>query len=398
MRTYRELFAVREYRLLFGTAALGTGAGTIERLALATVVFERTGSPLLAALAFLAGVLPAAVGALTLMSLADRVRPRTFFVGMNVLRCAAVLILATGAVPVWGMLLIVMAVGLVASVGAGVSGGLLRDVVGSDGYALARSTFGVLTGSMQILGFAVGGVLLATLSPRVAFLTVAALTAMIAVLCRLGLHDRGPRASGRGSLQLTHQGNARLLGRRGTRSLLLAAWVPNGLVVGAEALYVPHAGAGAAGLFVAAAFGMLVGDLLVGRFVPHRLRFRLVVPLRLLLAVPYLVFWADPPQPVAVLCVGVASAGFAASIALSERLLEVTPDDLQAQALGLSSSGMVTSQALGALIAGAVAEALGTGPAMTVVAAISALVTLTLVPGLRSVSHPTADTPTQTHP
>jgi hypothetical protein len=64
----------------------------------------------------------------------------------------------------------------------------------------------------------------------------------------------------------------------------LALWVPNGLVVGCESLFVSFAPEHAGLLFVCAALGMLVGDTLAGRVLPPRWRERLGVPLRLLLA------------------------------------------------------------------------------------------------------------------
>ena len=70
------------------------------------------------------------------------------------------------------------------------------------------------------------------------------------------------------------------------RPVYLALWVPNGLVVGCEALIVPFAGDGAGFLFAATAVGMLVGDVLMGRLVPPQWRDRLVEPARFLLAVP----------------------------------------------------------------------------------------------------------------
>ncbi len=72
--------------------------------------------------------------------------------------------------------------------------------------------------------------------------------------------------------------------------MYLALWVPNGLIVGCESLFVPYAPRHAGLLFAFAALGMLAGDTLAGRFVPARWRERLSAPLRLLLAAPYLVF------------------------------------------------------------------------------------------------------------
>ena len=61
MTTYREVFAVREYRALLGGFALQLTGETVKMLALAVLVFASTGSPLLAALAYVAGFLPQAL-------------------------------------------------------------------------------------------------------------------------------------------------------------------------------------------------------------------------------------------------------------------------------------------------------------------------------------------------
>ncbi len=87
----------------------------------------------------------------------------------------------------------------------------------------------------------------------------------------------------------TWRGNRRLFADPVIRTVLIMQWVPNGLV-GAEVLAVPYAGDQAGLLFTAAAIGMMGGDFVVGRFVPADRRVRLVVPLYLLLAVPYLAF------------------------------------------------------------------------------------------------------------
>ena len=78
MTTFREIFAVGEFRALFAGQSLTTAGRTMQMLALSALVYATTGAPLLAALALLGGLLPQAVGALTLLSYADRVRPRGF--------------------------------------------------------------------------------------------------------------------------------------------------------------------------------------------------------------------------------------------------------------------------------------------------------------------------------
>ncbi|NEE18160.1 MFS transporter, partial [Streptomyces sp. SID7499] len=51
MRTYRELFRTPEFTPFFATVSVQTAAQTATGLALGTLVYTRTGSPLLSALA-----------------------------------------------------------------------------------------------------------------------------------------------------------------------------------------------------------------------------------------------------------------------------------------------------------------------------------------------------------
>jgi predicted MFS family arabinose efflux permease len=164
--------------------------------------------------------------------------------------------------------------------------------------------------------------------------------------------------------------------------------VPNGLVVGCEALIVPYAGTRAGFLFAATALGMLAGDVLMGRVIPPDLRDRLVEPARFLLAVPWLPFLFQPSLPIACALAAVASIGYCASLPLQERLVTRTAPDIRGHVLGLHGLGMTAMQGVGALLAGAVATLLGSdghaaGLAIGVMAAASVLVTLALVPGLQ---------------
>ncbi|MDX6331487.1 MAG: hypothetical protein QOI83_3870, partial [Streptomycetaceae bacterium] len=204
-----------------------------------------------------------------------------------------------------------------------------------------------------------------------------------AAIARFGLSRRSPRTAGRPSVTETWRTNARLWSSKPRRYVYLALWVPNGLIVGCESLFVPYAPQHAGLLLACAALGMLVGDTLTGRFVPKRWRERLGAPLRLLLAAPYLVFALHPALPLAVAAVVLASIGYSASLLLQERLMSLTPDELSGQAFGLHSSGMLTMQGVGAALAGAVAQRTSPSTGMAVMAAASVVVTLALAPGLR---------------
>ncbi|WP_406197018.1 MFS transporter [Streptomyces europaeiscabiei] len=378
MRSYQDLFRTREFTPLFLSSALQAAASTIGGLALATSVYAATGSPLLSALSMFGPSLAQVLGATTLLSAADRLPPRGTLTGLAVVFAASAAFLALPGLPLWTVFAVIAAQGLVASLGGGVHWGLLNEILPKDGYLLGRSVFNMLHGVMQVAGYATGGVLVALLSPEVTLLVAAALYATAALCSFAGLTRRAPRASGRPSVAETWRTNARLWSSAPRRRLYLSLWIPNGLVVGCESLFVAYAPDRAGLLFACAALGMLAGDVTVGRLLPPRVRDRLATPLLLLLATPYLLFALHPPTPVAAACAALASVGFGASLVQQQRLLALTPPELTGHALGLHSAGMLTLQGVSAGLAGGVAQLTSPGAAMAVMAGASVTVTLVL--------------------
>ncbi|MER6750091.1 MFS transporter [Streptomyces fungicidicus] len=378
MRSYRDLFRTPEFTPLFLSSSAQTVARTTSGLALATLVFRETASPLLAALSMFGPSLAHVLGATLLMSAADRLPPRATTTGTALVYAALTALLALPGLPVAAVFAVLLLNGLVASVGGGVRWGLLNEILPEDGYLLGRSVFNMMNGLMQITGYAAGGVLVAVLSPRRALLLAAALYVTAAAVARLGLTRRPPRATGRPSVRATWTANAQLWSSAPRRHVYLALWIPNGLIVGCESLYVSYAPDAAGTLFACAALGMLAGDIAVGRLVPPDRRRRLGIPLLLLLATPYLAFVLRPPLAVAAALVAVASAGFAASLVQQQRLMALTPAGLSGHALGLHSSGMLTLQGACAALAGGLAQLTSPATAMTALAAASAGTTLLL--------------------
>ncbi|GAA0687670.1 MFS transporter [Kitasatospora atroaurantiaca] len=388
MRTYQELFRTPEFMPLFLTCAGQVAAQTVSGLALGTLVYAATGSPLLSALSMFGSSFAQVIGAVALLSAADRLPPRAAMSGMALAFGLGTAVLAVPGLPLWAVFAVVLSLGLVASVGGGVRYGLLTELLSEEGYLLGRSVLNMTSGTMQICGFAIGGVLVTTLSPRGTLLAAAGLHLLAAVTARLGLSRRSPRTVGRPSVAVTWRTNALLWSATPRRYVFLALWVPNGLIVGCESLFIPYAPGNPGLLFAVAACGMLIGDTATGRFVPQRWRARIGLPLQLLLAAPYLAFALRPGLPLAAAVVVLASVGYSASLLLQERLVALTPTDVRGQALGLHSAGMLTMQGIGAALAGAVAQRSSATTAMAVMATASVAVTLVLAPGLRPTRAP----------
>ncbi|MFI0445792.1 MFS transporter [Actinomadura sp. 6N118] len=390
MRSYRELFRTPEFTPLFTTVSVQIAAMTVTGLALGTLVYAATGSPLLSALSMFGSSFAQVVGAAMLLSAADRLPPRAAMTGLALVSCLSTAALAIPGMPVWALFAIVLAQGVIGSVGGGVRYGLLSEVLPEDGYLLGRSALNMSVGIMQICGFATGGVLVAFLSPRGTLLAGAALHLLAAAFAGFGLTSRPPRAAGRPSIAQTWRTNVLLWSSVPRRYVYLANWLPNGLIVGCEALFIPYAPHNAGLLLSVAAVGMLIGDVMTGRFVSRKWRVRLGPYLLLLLGAPYLVFALHPPLPLATAAVVLASIGFSASLLIQERLMALTPDDMHGQALGLDNSGMIAMQGIGAVLAGTVAQQTSPATAIALMAALSLAVTLALTPGLR----PPASKPT----
>ncbi|WP_152363899.1 MFS transporter [Microlunatus speluncae] len=389
--TYRQLLRSREFCALWVGNALGVASTTMAGLTLATIVYAQTGSAFLTAVAMFGPSTVQLVGALTLMSAADTARPRIVLVIAAVCMAGAHALQAAFDLDAVARVLVLLGASYVLSIGSGTRWGLLSQVLARDAYALGRSAMNLSVGVMQVVGFAAGGALVLILDPRAILWIGAGLAALAIPVAWFGIGDRPARRSGRVGIRETWQGHRALWQLTSVRPLVVALCVPNGLIAGCEALFVPYAGSGAGPLFVAAALGMLAGDVVVGRLLPSWARRRVGVWLSLGLAVPFLIFVSRPGVPVAAGLVAIASVGFAATLAQQELLVELTPPAMVGQVLGADSALRVTAQGLAAVLAGVLAEVLGAAAAITVLAAASVTVSGILFPALRRLTRPAQD-------
>jgi len=383
VQTYRHLSADRAFRALWTSTALTVAAGTAVSLALASGVYAATGSALLSAVALFGPSVMQVVGATTLMSVADTSPPRRVLAGATAITAAVAAGQALLPLDPLARVGLTLVTAYVVSIGAGARWGLLASMLPGASFRLARSAMNVAVGAFQVVGFAAGGLLLQVLSVREVFAVAAVLSVLAVLVLLVGVSERAPRRAARPGLRETWHGNRRLLAARHTRPLIVALCLPNGLVVGCEALFVPYAEDAAGVLFVAGALGMLGGDVLVGRVLDARQRRRWGTPLRVLLAAGFLPFALPLPLPAAALLTALATVGYGASLLQQEQLLALAPEDVRGQALGVEGSARMTAQGLCAVLAGALADVVGASTAITVLAATSLLLTLALSPALR---------------
>ena len=388
--TYRSVFVVGEFRVLFTGMLVYMLGSEFEILGLSVLVYAQTRSAFLAALAFSMGFAPQAIGGALFASLADRLPPRPVITtGLLIRAVPGLLIGLMPATPVPVMLALVAVTAMASPVFNAAISGLLPDVLDGDRYVLGRSILSLTNSGTQILGLGIGGAILALLPAR-RLLLIAGCALVLSAFVRLRLRSRPARAvaSGaagmRGTVRATLSGNARLLTDPLVRGLLLAQWLPACFVTGAESLIVPYTGAlgkpasAASPLLAAIPAGMLLGDVVVGRFYRAATRQRLAFPLALLLGAPLLVLVLRPPLPVAAVVLFATGLGFGYQLGIQQAFLDAVPPRLRGQAFGLNTTGLMGGQGMLPPVVGALAVAVGPGPAIAVAGAATILAVLAL--------------------
>ncbi|NHD16925.1 MULTISPECIES: MFS transporter [unclassified Actinopolyspora] len=380
--TYGDVFVEPEFRTVVVGNLLMLLAETLRPLALSVLVFDATDSPLLSAVTFGAGFVPQAIGGSTLTALADRLRPRRLLVAYDLLQTAVTGVLAALRLPVWAVLVLVATAGIFAPLRSATTGALLPEVLAGDRYVLGRSIVQTVSSTVQIGGYAVGGALVAVLSPQVALLLAACSYLVAAAIWRSGLRERAARTPGLAlgaTVRETWRTNVGLLrGDRRLRGLLPAMWLPVAAVAGAEATLVAYAARsglpeGSAGYLLAALpVGMVLDDVAVARVFRPATRARLAPPLGLIKGVPLLAFAARPGLVPAMALLCVVGICVAYSLPLQAAFAELVPENLRGRGFGLFSSGLMTAQGLGTAAIGALASAFGPTAAITAAGGLAA--------------------------
>ena len=212
MRTYRELFAVAEFRAIFVAQCLANAAAAAGSLALGTVTYAATGNAALTGLSMFGGPLIRLAASWFTSSAADLLRPRQALMAVAVVTGAADLLQALPGMP-WGARFAFLALPWIAM--AATSGSMLAlvsDILPKDSYVFGRATINVAVGGMQVAGYGLGGLLLVALTTSGLFLAAAGAAAVAVVVVYRGVGDHPPRVTGHSLMRRSHEVNRALLG------------------------------------------------------------------------------------------------------------------------------------------------------------------------------------------
>jgi len=387
--TYREVFAVAEFRHLWLAQALSYVGDQLTQVALAVLVYHRTGSPLLTALTYALTYLPPIVGGPVLSGLADIFPRRAVMVVCDVVRGVLVAIMAWASVPFWGLCTLVFAVVLLGAPFTAARAALLPDVLDGDKYVTGSAINNITHQGTQMLGFLAGGAIVAVVGAYRALGIDAVTFGMSAVILLAGLRQRpGPKKAGEEPIALwrnTREGARLVFGDPLLRSLVSFAWLC-GFYVLPEGLAAPYAATFdnspiTVGLLMSAMpTGMVVGAFVFSRFVRPSNRLRAMGWMSMLACAPLIGSAFHPPLPGVVALWAISGMGSAYQLAANAAFVAFVPPEGRGQAFGLAQSGILAGQGLGILAGGAAAQVLGPEPvvALAGVAGLSVATMLAL--------------------
>src|SRR6266542_1873307 len=225
--TYRQVLGAGEFRVIFAANMVSILGTIVAAVALTVLVYQRTGSPALAASVMALAFLPYLLGGVLLGAAADRLPARRVLVACDLASAALVAAMLIPGIPVAGLLILLFAAGLISPVYQGVRSAVLPEVLPpGPGYVLGRALMRMVAQSAQIVGYGVGGLLLAILSPRGALALDALSFAASAALLRFGTARRPARAARTGSMARDSLlGVRRAPPHRQPRRILLFRWM-----------------------------------------------------------------------------------------------------------------------------------------------------------------------------
>lgn len=367
--TFREVLASGEFRAIWLADFTSIAGDQFARVALTVLTYERTGSALLTALTYAASYLPWLIGGLVLSDLADRYPRREIMITADLARMVLVAAMVTPGMPLWGMILLLFAVTTLNAPFQGARSALRAAILPGDRYAVGVA-ISQMTRQVGIVGgFVAGGVIVTGVGARQALLIDAGTFAFSALmLTRVRRRAAPPRARS-SRLAEIRAGVALVFGDRRLRTLMLLAWLAAFCTL-AEPLAVPFAarlghGAVAAGLiFAAGPLGSAAGSAMLTRLVGPARRLRWIGPMAVASGLILVACVAGAGLTVTLIILAVAGAAGGYQVAANAAFIAATPDSRRGQAYGLANAGLMISQGVVYVIAGA-AVALAT-PAVVV--------------------------------
>jgi MFS family permease len=392
---FGDVFSVGEFRALWLAYLISVAGDQLALVSVTVLVYDRTKSPLLAALAYSAGFLPTAIGGVWLSRLADAYPRRAVMVTCDLTNAVLVAVMALPGEPIGVLVTLLACITLLASPFRAARSAMLPDILTGDRYVMGTATMQITNRIGRTSGFAVGGVVVAALGARTALTVDAATFLVSASFVRLGVKAR-PSASTKAKAETkqtqdTTDGSKprepstirRVFADPRLRTLMLFGWlvpfyaVPEGVAV--PYAHQLHGGSAAAGLILASGpAGAMVGTLAFSRLVNPERRLRLMGPLAVLTCGLLSFCFLAPPLAASLIIFAAATSCSAFQLATNATFVAAVPSSWRGRAFGLANAGITVGQSLWFAAAGAAASAISPAVVIGASGVIGAVVAATL--------------------
>jgi MFS family permease len=395
--TFRDVFAVREFRALWSSEVLSVSGDRLALVALTLLVFQHTRSPLLTAMAYAAGYLPWVIGGLFLAEVADRRPRRSVMVVCDVIRAVLVAAMAVPHVPIGVLVALLFATTMFAPPFESARAAITPDILQGERYVLGTAVIQTTFLAGQVVGAAGGGVAVAFLHVRPSLVIDAGTFALSGLLIGLGTRAR-PAAAQPETVRLSPLARMRdglqlVFGDQALRTLLLLGWlvvfytIPEGIA----APYAARLGGGsiATGLVLAStAFSTTIATPLFTRFVRPRRRIDWMGPLAVLTCATLVLTALRPGLAVSLVIFSLSAAFGIYQVAANTAFVVRVPNERRAQAFGIANMGVIVGQGAAFVAAGAAAEVVTPAVVIAIGGGIGAVVAFVLTLRWRHVSPP----------
>ena len=361
--SYRAVFAIREFRALWWAQVVSYLGDQIAQVAIAVLVYTKTGSPGLTALAYALTYLPPILGAPLLAGLMDPFPRRQVMITLDLVRGGLVELMALPSVPLAGTCALLCLTVLLGSPFSAARSAMLPQILPRERLAVGSALGNMTFQTSQVAGFLAGGILVAAFGAYRS-LALDALSFCLSAALITGWVRPRPYSGEEPARPLLHtltRDVALIFQRPAARTLVLFGWLA-GFAVVPEGLAVPYAhtlggGPFTVGLLMCAMpAGTVAGILVIGRLSRPDERLKMIGPLAILSCAPLVVSLLRPPLPLLLLLFVLAGAGGTYQLAAARAFVQAMPNGQRGRAFGIAQSGLLTAQGLGILIAGAAAR------------------------------------------
>ncbi|MET0237952.1 MAG: MFS transporter [Kibdelosporangium sp.] len=381
---YRSAFGVGEFRALWAAEALSQVGDQLARVALSVLVYTRTNSAALAALTLALSFTPSFLGSALLSGLADRFPRREVMIVCDLISASLVIVMSISGMPIAVVCVAMAGVALVGGPFKSARLALLPEMLSGETYVAGLAIRSITIQTAQLMGFLLGGVIVALINPYLA-LALDALTFLVsAALVWLAVPFRpAPQqiSQHRSFWSSTVHGARVIAGIPGLRALYLLTMLA-GFYIGPEGLAAPWAAelgesTKVIGLLMGApAAGLIVGTWLYTKLISPEVRAQLIGPLAALAGLMLIFCAFEPGLWTALLFLFLSGVCTAYQVQIGATFATSAPADSRAQVMGLLNSGVLTAQGLGVLLAGLLAEQIGVAHTVAVAGAIGLLIAL----------------------